>query len=159
MKRLEDEFNLPSMDDNPEDEDLGKPKNLVEYNEALEMVDKIDNALREVHGMEEHDGEMDDIAKKAIEAFEQLMSLGHNMQDIAAGSAFNNASHMLDIALKAKESKVNRKLKQVDMMIKKANLDARERKAAGADDAEEVQGTTLDRNELMKMLRDNNKSD
>ena len=57
---------------------------------------------------------------------------------------------MLKVALEARDSKVTRKLKQVDMMIKKANLDHRKDTARG--DTQEVQPNVYDRNELLKML-------
>lgn len=151
-KRLEEEFNLPPMDEvadfeNASAEDVQNHLQTVE--EALTVSEKINNALAEVRGMEVHDSEMDDIAAQAVESYEQLMSLGMNMTDMAAGSVFNNAAAMLKIALEAKDSKVSRKLKQIDLMIKKANLDAR---TAKDDGATEATATLLDRNELLKML-------
>jgi hypothetical protein len=79
------------------------------------------------------------------------MSLGMNLTDMAAGPVFGSATQMLKVALDARDSKVNRKLKQVDMMIKKANLDHRKDTAKGGD-AQEVQPNVYDRNELLKML-------
>ena len=93
---------------------------------------------------------MDEIAKQAVESYEQLMTLGMNMTDMAAGPVFNNAANMLKIALEAKDSKVTRKLKQVDLMLKKERLDQTKKNSAG--DPEEVNATILDRNELLKVL-------
>jgi len=151
-KRLEEEFNLPPINEatdfeNASVEDVQQQLQTVE--DALTVSEKINMALAEVRGMEAHDGEMDEIASQAVESYEQLMSLGMNMTDMAAGSVFNNAAAMLKIALEAKDSKVTRKLKQIDLMIKKANLDARVSKN---DDAAEAKATVLDRNELLKML-------
>ena len=153
-RKLEQEFNLPPMDEvsdfeNASVEDVQQQLQTVE--EALSVSEKINNALAEVRGMEVHDSEMDDIAVQAVESYEQLMSLGMNMTDMAAGPVFSNAAAMLKIALDAKDSKVSRKLKQIDLMIKKANLDAR---TAKSDDSVEATATVLDRNELLKMLGD-----
>ena len=153
-RKLEEEFNLPPMDEvadfeNASVEDVQNHLQTVE--DALTVSEKINNALAEVRGMEVHDSEMDDIAVQAVESYEQLMSLGMNMTDMAAGPVFSNAAAMLKIALEAKDSKVSRKLKQIDLMIKKANLDAR---TAKADDSVEATATVLDRNELLKMLGD-----
>jgi hypothetical protein len=65
---------------------------------------------------------------------------------------FNNAANMLKIALEAKDSKVTRKLKQVDLMLKKANLD--QRAAAKGEDSGGIptQANVFDRNELLKIL-------
>ena len=148
-RKLEEEFNLPHLDEIDSDESSG-PVTVQEIQDAITISEKINNALAEVRGMEAHDSEMDDIAKQAVESYEQLMSLGMNMTDMAAGPVFNNAANMLKIALEAKDSKTTRKLKQIDLMLKKANLDIRSKKEGA--DPEEVNATILDRNELLKML-------
>ena len=158
-KKLEELFNIPSMEDEPDtdlvepdfdDEDLDTQTEIVTLSEAMEISERINSALAEVRGMEEHDGEMDEIAAKALENFDQLMSLGMNLTDMAAGPVFNSATQMLKVALEARDSKVTRKLKQVDMMIKKANLDHRKDTATG--NTQQVQPNVYDRNELLKIL-------
>ena len=169
-KKLEELFNIPSMDTEP-DTDLVEPDfdeeevievdtetEIMEISEAMELATRINTALAEVRGMEEHDGEMDEIAQKALDNFDQLMSLGMNLTDMAAGPVFSSATQMLKVALEARDSKVSRKLKQVDMMIKKANLDHRKDTAKGGD-AQQVQPNVYDRNELLKMLGGDNDSD
>ena len=153
-RKLEEEFNLPSMEDLADGAATEQVTHHVQtVEEALSVSEKINNALAEVRGMEVHDSEMDDIAVQAVESYEQLMSLGMNMTDMAAGPVFSNAAAMLKIALEAKDSKVSRKLKQIDLMIKKANLDAR---TAKDDDATEATATLLDRNELMRIMKQSN---
>lgn len=154
-KKLEEEFNLPSLD-----EALSTAKSVESSNpiatiqtveDAITISEKINMALSEVRGMEAHDSEMDDIARQAIDSYTQLMALGMNMTDMAAGPVFANAANMLKIALEAKDSKVTRKLKQVDLMLKKARLD----KANGV--AAEEAGTQFDRNELLKIINQKDK--
>jgi len=172
-KKLEELFNIPSMDTEP-DTDLVEPDfddeeveevievdtetEIMEISEAMELATRINTALAEVRGMEEHDGEMDEIAQKALDNFDQLMSLGMNLTDMAAGPVFSSATQMLKVALEARDSKVSRKLKQVDMMIKKANLDHRKDTAKGGD-AQQVQPNVYDRNELLKMLGGDDSAD
>lgn len=165
-KKLEEEFGLPPMesynqDHDDHDDDPDTHYDIQEVNEAMEISDRINSALAEVRGMESHDGEMDEISKMAVESYEELMRLGMNMTDMAAGPVFSNASQMLKIALEARDSKVTRKLKQIDLMLKKANLDARNRKAAQNDegDEEEAQAHVFDRNALLKMLEGDNNDD
>lgn len=55
---------------------------------------------------------------------------------------------MLKTALEAKDSKINSKLKQIDMMIKKARLDSN----AGNYDDGSHDTAILDRNELLKII-------
>ena len=153
-KKLEEEFGLPPMDDVTENipDDVKQEVSVVEVENAITISEKINDALREVKGMEVHDGEMDEIALEAMDSYAQLMSLGMNMTDMAAGGVFNNAAAMLKVALDAKDSKVNRKLKQIDLMLKKANLDQRAKKDAPEDVEEAVASTTFDRNDLLAML-------
>jgi hypothetical protein len=153
-RKLEEEFNLPPMDEALSDEIADEQTtDIVEVENAITLSEKINNALAEVRGMEVHDTEMDDIAKQAIDSYEQLMSLGMNMTDMAAGPVFANAANMLKIALEAKDSKVSRKLKQIDLMLKKARLDQQAGKKEA--DAEDVEATTFDRNELLKLIGQN----
>lgn len=162
-KKLEEEFNLPSMEDAitneqeiSNDDAFNAVATIDEVQEALTISEKINTALAEVKGMEVHDSEMDAIAVEAMQSYQQLMSLGMNMTDMAAGQVFNNAANMLKIALEAKDSKVNRKLKQIDLMLKKARVDQTDKKLSDLD-AEEINSTTLDRNELLKLLGKNDK--
>lgn len=155
-RKLEEEFNLPHIDDlvdevAPEVTDE-VTKELQTVEDALTISEKINGALAEVRGMEAHDSEMDEIALQAVGSYEELMRLGMNMTDMAAGQVFSNAAQMLKIALEAKDSKVNRKLKQIDLMMKKARLDQQEKKDS---DVEDDIRPTLDRNELLKMLGSN----
>jgi hypothetical protein len=161
---LEELFNIGTVDNEPDtelvepdfDDDADTETEVMEISEAMEISERINSALAEVRGMEEHDGEMDEIAQKAMDNFDQLMSLGMNLTDMAAGPVFSSATQMLKVALEARDSKVNRKLKQVDMMLKKANLDHRKDTAKGG--PQEVTPNVYDRNELLKMLGGNDES-
>lgn len=133
--------------------DSEKYTDIQSVEDALTISEKINSALAEVRGMEVHDSEMDDIAAQAVDSYEQLMRLGMNMTDMAAGPVFNNAASMLKIALEAKDSKVNRKLKQIDLMLKKARLDQQATKNTPDDDTIEANAFSMDRNELLKMLK------
>jgi hypothetical protein len=146
-KRLEEEFNLPHMDDFDAVSKEQAQTQLQTVEDALSVSEKINMALAEVRGMEVHDSEMDNIAVQAVESYEQLMSLGMNMTDMAAGPVFSNAAAMLKIALEAKDSKTTRKLKQIDLMLKKARLD--QQGGNTEDSASNI--TAMDRNELLKM--------
>ena len=156
-KRLEEEFNLPPLNvaRSTGEESTDPQLEIQTIEDAITISEKINSALSEVRGMDGHDKEMDDIAQQAVDSYHQLMSLGMNMSDMAAGSVFNNAAQMLKIALDAKDSKVNRKLKQVDLMLKKARLDQHTSK--NDTDHEDVPATVLDRNELLKLINQKDK--
>lgn len=70
------------------------------------------------------------------------------MLAIEKQAVFDSAAKMLKTALEAKDSKINSKLKQIDMMIKKARLD---NNAGNYDDGGPAT-TTMDRNELLKII-------
>ena len=155
-KKLEEEFNLPPIEEVTEKETLPtveeSKETIEEVQGALSVSEKINLAFKEIKGLEEHEVEMNDIAKKAIESYEELMNLGMNVSDMAAGKVFAEASNMLKIALDASDAKTKSKLQQIDLMLKKARIDKFDNKGS---DAESVQATVFDRNELLKII--NNK--
>tara|TARA_B100001109_G_C18790859_1_gene440000 strand:+ start:43 stop:555 length:513 start_codon:yes stop_codon:yes gene_type:complete len=166
-KKLEEEFNLPPIEEvkKPEKEKVMPDHDEVFYesNEitevdvaevetALSTAEKIDHALRNVQGVEDHDVDMDDLAQQAVDSYQQLMNLGMNVSDRDAGSIFDSAAKMLKTALDAKDSKINSKLRQIDMMIKKARLDNNAGEYTSGDSSG---NKMLDRNELLKII--NNK--
>ena len=156
-KKLEEEFNLPPIDETDDsDQSEQNAKELQEFDveikdveQALSVAEKIDHALKNVQGLDEHDTNMDDIAQQAVDSYQQLMNLGMNVSDRDAGSIFDSAAKMLKTALDAKDSKINSKLKQIDMMIKKARLDSN---AGSYDDGTSGPQAALDRNELLKII-------
>jgi len=131
------------------------PRNTVsEMQTALEKVDKIDAALPTVDDLQTTDQEMDEIAALAKDTFKDLMDLGMNVDSRFSGEIFTNASRMLDTALSAKSAKINKKLRMVDLQIKKATLDARLAKDARAngEDTVDGHGETVDRNQLLNEI-------
>ena len=158
-KKLEEEFNLPPIEEVTEKETLPtveESKEVIEEVQgALSVSEKINLAFKEIKGLEEHEVEMNDIAKKAIESYEELMNLGMNVSDMAAGKVFAEASNMLKIALDASDAKTKSKLQQIDLMLQKARIDKFDNKGS---DAESVQATVFDRNELLKIINNKDSS-
>ena len=160
-KKLEELFNVEVNEEMP----LTKEENtkvveevtaddIPELQTAMANVDKIDAALPSVRELGTSDEEMDDIASLAKDTFKDLMDLGMNVEARFSGEIFNNASRMLDTALSAKQHKVNKKLRIVDLQIKKATLDAKLAKQAHdrGDDMEDGQGHTIDRTQLLQEI-------
>ena len=152
-KKLEEEFNLPPLEEveeetSPKQTAVAEIIDVADVEKALTTAEKIDNALRNVKGLDEHDTNMDDIAQQAVDSYQQLMNLGMNVSDRDAGSIFDSAAKMLKTALDSKDSKINSKLKQIDMMIKKARLDTN----TGSNDDSSGPQAALDRNELLKII-------
>ena len=76
-----------------------------------------------------------------------------------SGDIFSVASNMLNHAITAKTAKLNKKLKMIDLQLKKATLDQRQAKADEKIDnipLGEGSGQNLDRNELLRVLSGKN---
>ena len=114
-----------------------------------DAIDKIDTALPTVRDLEASDQEMDELASKASKSFDDLMDLGMNVDSRWASDIFSVASTMLGHAITAKTAKLNKKLKMVDLQLKKANLDA---KQVNNEDIATGTGVVLDRNALLDRL-------
>lgn len=151
-KKLQELFELPQ----DAIDELAKP--IPEYaqevtTDALDTLEKIENALPQVRGLDAADGEMDELAAMATSSYKDLVDLGMQVDSRFASEIFNAASSMLGHAITAKTAKINKKLKMLDLQLKKAQLDQKM-----AEKTEEVESTplgdgkVLDRNELLKML-------
>lgn len=155
-KKLEELFELSSGEN-----DLTTP--LPEVTEevtenALNTLDKIEAALPQVKGLEAADQEMDELAELATSSYKDLMDLGMQVESRFSSEIFNSASSMLGHAITAKTAKINKKLKMLDLQLKKAQLDAKN--AAKNEEIESTplgEGQSLDRNELLKMFNAKNK--
>jgi copper chaperone CopZ len=135
---------------------LEEPKQVpaeIEVTTAITNAEKIDSALPQVNGVEKHDVDMEDIATKAIDSYEELMSLGMNVQDAHAGRIFETAGKMLQIAMDSKNAKVDKKLRMIDLQIRKLRLDAMEGTNTGDSDGSQV----MDRNQLLQFLNKGDK--
>ena len=147
-KNLEELFDLPSTENHDTPDPLSPDLPIVAN--SLADLDKIEAALPAVRGLEASDGEMDDLAKKATESFDDLMNLGMQVDSRFASEIFAVAGTMLGHAITAKTAKINKKLKMIDLQMKKLKLDR------DADDDENAiptaQGHVLDRNELLRSV-------
>lgn len=157
-KNLEELFDLePSLDSTDSDSDA-EPGNDIASNlpvlpESLRALDKIEQALPAVRGLEASDQEMDDLAGKATESFDDLMNLGMQVDSRYASEIFAVAGTMLGHAITAKTAKMNKKLKMIQLQMQKAKLD----QSSGIDDKlPEGEGRVLDRNELLRTLLNQN---
>jgi hypothetical protein len=116
-------------------------------------IDKIDQALPTVRDLETGDRELDELAAKAQETFNDLMDLGMQVDSRYSSEIFNVASQMLGHALTAKTAKLNKKLKMVDLQMKKLKLDQDQAKATANDEpVETAHGQVLSRNDLLERL-------
>ena len=150
-KKLEDLFDLPDAEDIKQEDSETTEVVVKKLEAALKDVDKVDAALPTVRDLETSDKELDDIAETAKNTFNDLMDLGMNVEARYSGDVFNNASRMLETALTAKTNKINKKLKMVELQIKKAQLDLKQREG-GYEESIDGDGIVIDRNALMREI-------
>ena len=169
-RKLEELFELPTdpIEDGlpdyklpdevtPDNVPEAKPENNAVMQNTLGELDKVQAALPLVRGLEASDDEMDDLANKAVKGFDDMMDLGMNVDSRWASDIFGVASQMLGHAITAKTAKLNKKLKMVDLQLKKANLD--QKVALTNEDIATGTGVILDRNALLDRLLNNNKEE
>jgi hypothetical protein len=150
-RRLEELFDLPPAGCESETTEPDTvPVTQIQLNEIDATIDKIDQALPAVRGLDASDAEMDDIAAKAQETFDNLMDLGFNVDSRYASEIFAVAGTMLGHALTAKTAKLNKKLKMVELQMKKIKLD---RDVQSDEPAQTAHGQVLSRNDLLEMIK------
>ena len=159
MKKLEEILNLPESK---------KTIKKAEKEQSVEAVqpllrdmsefDKIAAALPQVKGLGDiSDTEFDALAQRATDAFDDLMDLGMNVEARYSGRVFEVAGSMLKNAIDAKAAKIDKKLKMIELQIKKQKLD---QDANQEDQGIDVSGTGVivtDRNSLIEKLKNMNK--
>lgn len=151
--KLEELFNLPPADSAEEPAPEPPKEQLPVLEATLSLADKIDKALPEVRDMETADQDLDNYAELAESAFKDLMDLGRNMDDRNSGKIFEVASTMLKNAIDAKNTKLEKKLRMIELQLKKARFDADQKKNGQAEDGV-IDGQTMimDRNALLAQL-------
>jgi hypothetical protein len=156
MKKLEELLNLPENKKIVKAEE--KKKEIVATAEPLlrdiAEFDKISAALPQVKGLGDvSDSELDGLARKAEDAYDDLMDLGMNVDSRYSGRVFEVAASMLGHAITAKTAKLDKKLKMIELQLKKAKLD---QDAAGGEGGLTIPGDgyiVTDRNSLLEKLK------
>ena len=154
-KKLEELFDLPSSTADTDETVPDIATTQYAITEIDNAIDKIDAALPGVRDLEASDGDMDELAQKATETFDDLMDLGMQVDSRYASEIFAVAGAMLGHALTAKTAKMNKKLKMIQLQLQKAKLDLDREKRAGDTEPESVEtaeGQVLSRNDLLDRL-------
>lgn len=125
--KLEETFGIPPSDQESEDisdqmiqEQEGEAVKLLN---ALTNAEKIDVALATVEDLQSYVDEMDEISKKALDAYEEMVRLGMNAPISNAARLLEVSNMMLRTALDARSNKAVHKLRTVELQIRKARLD------------------------------------
>ena len=160
-KKLEELLNLPeSKEIIDKDREKAKEQAVTDQEEDFREIaelDKIQAALPQVKGLGEMaDKELNEVADKAMTAYEDLMDLGMNVESRYSGRVFEVAGQMLKTNLDAKTAKLDKKLKMVELQLKKEKQD----KEGGVDGDSIVNGegyVVTDRNSLLDKLKNMDK--
>ena len=156
-RKLESLFGFDDLE--KESADLTTKETQTQLAKIDDTIDKIDAALPMVRDLEAGDGELDAIASKAQETFDDLMDLGMQVDSRYSAELFAVASTMLGHALTAKTTKLNKKLKMLDLQMKKLKLDQDQARNAPEDAVETAHGQVLNRNDLLERLIGNRAKD
>ena len=148
-RKLEELFDLDGVEQPTEEE----------YVEGVKALDEIEQQLpasQSITDLSTSDQEMDDLATKAVKHYDDLMDLGMNVEPRFSAPIFDAASKLLGHAITAKTSKIDKKLKALDLDIKRRRLEMQEKQANLDNDEEPGSARELDRNALLEMLRNDN---
>ena len=161
-KKLEELLNLPETQEIVKAETKKKkldPKATAPADNLfrdLGDIDKIAAALPQVKGLGDiSDTELDALAQRATDAYDDLMDLGMNVEPRYSSRVFEVASTMLKNAIDAKSAKIDKKLKMIELQLKKAKLD-QDAQVKDPDGAGTIAGEGVlitDRNSLLEKLR------
>ena len=152
-KKLEQLFDLPPIEDTTDvAENIDEQR--TELANAESIIDRIDQALPQVHDLDGADQELDELSNLAKQKFEDLMDLGMNVEARYSGTILQTAGVLLGHAITAKQAKIDKKLRTVDLQLKKLRLDQAAAKTDGAEAGKPVDGqaVVLDRNELLRQI-------
>lgn len=158
-KKLENLLNLPETNESKivAPTALETPPAVINLQDQLEQFDKISAALPQVRGLGDiSDSELDGLAVKAEQAFDDLMDLGMNVEAKYGSRMFEVAANMLNAAVSAKSAKIDKKLKMVELQLKKLAID--KKNTGDSEDPVEGKGYIItDRNSLIEKLKNVNK--
>jgi hypothetical protein len=156
-RKLEDLFDLAPTEDDVNVSVPAIAENKSQLAALDDAIDKIDNALPAVRGLDATDQEMDELAGLATGTYKDLMDLGFQVDSRFASEIFSVASNMLGHAITAKTAKLDKKLKMIDLQMKKMRLDQQQqvidsKDPEGAAAAQTAHGVVLSRNDLLERI-------
>jgi hypothetical protein len=166
-QKLQELFNLAPTEESTVDD----ANTTIEENRALieEMdltIDKIDAALPHVNDLDVTDKELDELSDLAKDKFQDLMDLGMNVEARFSGHILATAGTLLGHAITAKQAKIDRKIRTIDLQLKKMRLDQQAAKDASKTDGDKLldavdgtAGVVLDRNALLAQILGKGKLD
>ena len=159
MKKLEELLNLPASKEIIKQEEKKKAKEMKDqaqpFLRSADELDRISASLPPVKGLgDAADAEFDALAQRATDAYDDLMDLGMNVEARYSSRIFEVAGGMLKNAIDAKSAKIDKKLKMIELQLKKQKLD--QDTISSTDDGINLNGDgfiVTDRNSLLEKLK------
>lgn len=157
-KQLEETFDLMPMENDLTD---------VETDNEFQM-DPLDNRAeveREtaLYGFIEHDSEMDKYASEAFQSYKDMFSFAMASPPREAAPIFQASESMLKLAMESKNSKIEKKLKMMEIQLKqrKQKFDERKFHSAGSNGVGQAteDGVVMSREDLLKQMSEMEDSD
>jgi hypothetical protein len=155
-KRLQEVFGFDQLD-NTQEPPAMENMTVEETRTAIvhidETIDKIDEALPAIRDLAASDRELDELADLAKQSYQDLSDLGMNVDSRYSAELFAVASTMLGHALTAKTTKLQKKLKMIDLQLRKLKLDQDAARRSGKlENLPTAQGQVLTRNDLLERI-------
>jgi hypothetical protein len=165
-QKLQELFNLaPTEEPTVDDANTTIEENRALIEEMDLTIDKIDAALPHVNDLDVTDKELDELSDLAKDKFQDLMDLGMNVEARFSGHILATAGTLLGHAITAKQAKIDRKIRTIDLQLKKMRLDQQAAKDAVKTDGDKLLdavdggGVVLDRNALLAQILGKGKLD
>lgn len=155
-KKLEEILNLPASKEiiKAEEKKKQQAEKPQQFLRSMDEFDKISASLPQVTGLgDAADAEFDALAQRATDAYDDLIDLGMNVEARYSSRIFEVAGSMLKNAIDAKAAKIDKKLKMIELQLKKQKLD---QDATQVDEGINLHGDGViitDRNSLLEKLK------
>jgi hypothetical protein len=155
MKKLEEILNLPESKKTIKKAEKETAVEAAQpFLRDMSEFDKIAASLPQVKGLgDAADAEFDALAQRATDAYDDLMDLGMNVEARYSGRIFEVAGGMLKNAIDAKAAKIDKKLKMIELQLKKQKLDQDAGDESGGVDVTGSGVIVSDRNSLLEKLK------
>ena len=159
----DDELYIEDLEDfgwDEKDMDLDPETLKAQIVETQRKIAQLKDSARHERHLKSYHRDVDSIHQKAMEKFEEIMSVALTMEANAGSKYLASATKLLDIALSAKNSAMDRELEMAKLQLRKEKQDhdmyRKDPKdidastSEGVDESEVDQGGTFDRNSLVE---------
>lgn len=118
---IDDALGLPRLCEILKKQDDQKLAEQVEsLPKIIDDVNKLEKAVSTIESdLADHDHDMDELAKIALDDYKKLMDLGFNTEARIAGSIFEPAVNVLRLVMDSKNAKIDKKLRLMRLQLEK----------------------------------------